>query len=73
MITAAKRGAKARRIEFNPDMVALARRNAQAQGVADQAVFQQGGISKSDFSDATVVTLFLLPSLNPRMRPLCWI
>lgn len=69
VITAAKRGAKARGIEFNPDMVALARRNAQAQGVADQAVFQQGDIFKSDFSDATVVTLFLLPSLNVRLRP----
>ena len=69
VITAAKRGAKATGIEFNPDMVALSRRNAAAAGVGDKAVFIQGDIFKTDFSKATVITLFLLPDLNLRLRP----
>lgn len=70
VITAAKRGARARGIEFNPDMVALSRSAALREGVADRAVFEQGDIFESDFSDATVVTLFLLPRLNLRLRPI---
>ena len=69
VITAARRGAKARGIEFNPDMVALARRAAEAEGVTNRATFEQGDIFQSDFSNATVVTLFLLPDLNLRLRP----
>lgn len=69
VITAAKRGARARGIEYNPDMVALSRSAARREGVADRAVFQQADIFESDFSDATVVTLFLLPGLNLRLRP----
>jgi SAM-dependent methyltransferase len=69
VITAAKRGIKAHGIEYNPDMVALAKRNAEAAGVAGKATFAHGDIFKSDFSDATVVTLFLLPQLNIRLRP----
>lgn len=69
VITAAKRGATARGIEYNADMVALSRRAAQAEGVANRARFDQGDIFKSDFSNATVVTLFLLPDLNLRLRP----
>ena len=70
VITAAKRGATARGIEFNPDMVALAKQAAKAEGVADKAKFEQADIFKSDFSEATVLTLFLLPSLNERLRPI---
>jgi len=70
VITAAKRGATARGIEFNPDMVALAQRAAKAEGVADKAKFEQADIFESDFSEATVLTLFLLPSLNERLRPI---
>jgi SAM-dependent methyltransferase len=70
VITAAKRGAKARGIEFNPDMVALARRQAEAEGVSTRATFEQADIFQSDFSEATVVTLFLLPSLNVKLRPI---
>jgi len=70
VITAAKRGAIARGIEYNPDMVALARRAAQAEGVADRATFEQADIFQSDFSNAQVITLFLLPSLNVRLRPI---
>lgn len=69
VITAAKRGALARGIEYNPDLVALSRRNAQAEGVAERATFEQADIFQSDFSDATVVTLFLLHTLNERLRP----
>ena len=67
-IAAAKRGARARGIEYNPDMVALSRRNAQAQRV--NVAFEQGDIFESDFSDADVVTLYLLPQLNERLRPI---
>jgi len=69
VIAAARRGATARGIEFNPDLVALSRRRAKAAGVAARATFERGDIFESDFSDATVVTLFLLPELNLRLRP----
>lgn len=69
VITAAKRGANARGIEYNQDMVALAMQRAREAGVTDRASFQQADIFKTDFSDATVVTLFLLPALNQRLRP----
>lgn len=69
VITAAKRGAKTTGVEFNPNMVQLSRRNAQKEGVADKARFVQGDIFETDFSDATVITLFLLPELNVRLRP----
>jgi SAM-dependent methyltransferase len=70
VITAAKRGAKALGIEYNPDMVALSMRNAAAAGVADRAKFLQGDIFNSDFRQATVITMFLLPDLNLRLRPI---
>jgi SAM-dependent methyltransferase len=69
VITAAKRGVKAKGIEYNPDMVALSKRNAEKEGVADKVEFVRGDIFESNFSDATVITLFLLPSLNVRLRP----
>src|SRR4051812_34961788 len=69
VITAAKRGLRAQGIEYNPDMVALSKRNATAAGVADRAQFLQADIFETDFSKATVLTLFLLPQLNLRLRP----
>lgn len=69
VITAAKRGAKALGVEYNPKMVALSKRSAQEEGVADRAQFKQADIFSTDFSDATVLTLFLLPELNLRLRP----
>jgi hypothetical protein len=69
VITAARRGATARGIEFNPDMVALARRTAADERVGSRATFEQADIFQSDFRNATVVTLFLLPELNLRLRP----
>jgi hypothetical protein len=69
VITAAKRGLRALGIEYNPDMVALAKRNAAAAGVSDKATFVKADIFESDFSKATVITLFLLPQLNLKLRP----
>jgi SAM-dependent methyltransferase len=70
VIIAAQRGARAHGIEYNPDLVALSKRNAARAGVAGRATFVQGDIFESDFSAATVVSLFLLPELNLRLRPL---
>ena len=67
-IAAAKRGARARGIEYNPDMVALSQRNARAAGV--NVDFQQGDIFQVDFREADIVTLYLLPTLNERLRPI---
>lgn len=61
-------GARAHGIEYNADMVALSQRNAQAAGVADRATFAQGDIFQSDFSSADVVTMYLMPNLNLRLR-----
>jgi hypothetical protein len=69
VITAAKRGATALGIEYNPDMVALSQRNAAAQGVANKATFAKADLFESDFSKATVITMFLLPSINMQLRP----
>jgi len=69
VITAAKRGAQAVGVEFNPDMVALSERTAAKEGVSAKAKFINGDIFQTDFSHATVVTLYLLPSLNVKLRP----
>ncbi len=69
VITAAKRGARTLGIEYNPDMVALSKRNAAKEGVTDKAQFIKADIFESDFSQATVITLFLLPELNLKLRP----
>jgi SAM-dependent methyltransferase len=69
-IAAAKNfGARAVGIEFNPEMAALAQRNAKRAGVGDRVTIINGDIFKEDFSKATVVTLYLLPDLNLRLRP----
>ena len=69
VITAAKRGATARGIEFNPKMVELSKYNAEQEGVAGKATFENADIFKTDFSKADVVTMFLLTSLNAKLRP----
>ncbi|HET7361998.1 MAG TPA: class I SAM-dependent methyltransferase [Burkholderiales bacterium] len=69
VIAAAKRGARAIGIEYEPDMVALARRNAAAAGVAERAQFVQGDMFQADFSQATVLALFLLPANLRRLTP----
>ncbi len=69
VLTAAKRGVSALGIEFNPDLVALSQVTAKAEGVGDTARFVQGDIFEVDFTNATVVTMFLLQPLNERLRP----
>ena len=69
VITAAKRGVTALGIEYNPDMVELATRNAAEAKVTDKATFVKADIFESDFSKATVITMFLLPQLNLKLRP----
>ena len=69
VIAAAKRGAHALGIEYNPDMVELSRQNAEAEGVSGRATFVKADLFESDFSKATVITMFLLPELNLRLRP----
>jgi precorrin-6B methylase 2 len=69
VITAAKRGARAYGIEYNPDMVTLSQTNAKAAGVSERATFVKADLFETDFSKATVVTMFLLPSINLKLRP----
>jgi hypothetical protein len=69
VITAAKRGARAFGIEYNPDMVELSKHNATAAGVADKATFQKADLFETDLSQASVITMFLLPDINLRLRP----
>ena len=70
VITAAKRGARALGIEYNPDMVELSKRNAAKEGVTGKARFVKADIFESDFSQATVITMYLLPQLNLKLRPI---
>jgi methyltransferase family protein len=69
VITAAKRGVKALGIEYNPDMVELSKRNAAKEGVGERASFTKADLFETDFSEATVITMFLLPDINLKLRP----
>jgi hypothetical protein len=69
VITAAKRGARALGIEYNPDMVELSKRNAAKAGVVDKANFVKADLFETDFSQAQVITMFLLPEINLKLRP----
>src|SRR4030042_1425159 len=69
VIAAAKRGARALGIEYNPDLVELSKRNAAKEGVADKTQFVKADIFESDFSQATVITMFLMPEINVSLRP----
>jgi SAM-dependent methyltransferase len=69
VITAAKRGARALGIEYNPDMVELSKHNAAQEGVGAKAQFMKADLFESDFSQATVITMFLLPDINLKLRP----
>jgi SAM-dependent methyltransferase len=72
VIAAARRGANALGVEFNPEMVELSRRNAAKEGLADRARFVQGDMFEADITQATVLALFLLPDnlrkLTPKFR-----
>ena len=69
VIAAAKRGATALGVEYNPDMVELSKRNAAAAGVSGKATFVQGDMYQADISKANVMALFLLPSNMLVLRP----
>ena len=69
-IAAAKKfGARALGIEYNPDMAKHAQRNVEKAGITGRAKIVQGDIFASDFSQATVITMYLLPALNLKLRP----
>jgi SAM-dependent methyltransferase len=69
VITAAKRGARALGVEYNPEMVELSKRNAAKEGVTGRASFVKQDLFTTDFSEATVITMFLLPDINLKLRP----
>jgi hypothetical protein len=69
VITAAKRGTRAMGIEYNPDMVDLSIANAAKEGVTERAKFVKADLFETDFSQATVITMFLLPDINMKLRP----
>jgi SAM-dependent methyltransferase len=69
VIAAAKRGARAVGIEYNPDMVEVSKRNAEKAGLAERASFRKADLFETDFSQATVITMFLLPDINLKLRP----
>jgi len=69
VIAAAKRGARALGVEYNADMVELSRRAAMKAGVAERAKFTRSDLFETDLSKATVITMFLLPDINLKLRP----
>jgi precorrin-6B methylase 2 len=69
VIAAAKRGAKALGIEYNPDMVELSKRNAAKESVSDNTSFIKADLFEADLSRAQVITMFLLPDINLKLRP----
>ena len=69
VISAAKLGARALGVEYNPDMVSLSKENAVKDSVSDRAEFIQADLYVTDLSKATVITMFLLPEINLKLRP----
>lgn len=69
VIGAAKRGARALGVEYNPDLVALSKRAAAEAGVGDRAVFVHGDMFEADISQASVLLLFILPDHLARLTP----
>lgn len=68
IIAAAKRGARAIGVEFNPDMVKLSQQHAREAGVGDKATFIEGDMFEADISAATVLALFLLPDNLEKLK-----
>jgi hypothetical protein len=68
VISAAKKGAHALGIEYNPDLVALSRKNAELEGVRGMTEFIEADLFEYDLSKATVITMFLLPEINLKLR-----
>ena len=69
VISAAKRGARAVGVEYDPDMVELSRRIAEKEGVSARATFVKADLFETDFSAFSVITMFLLPTINLKLRP----
>jgi SAM-dependent methyltransferase len=69
VIAAAKRGARALGVEFDPRLVSLSKGRAASAGVGERAEFVEGDLFKTDLSRATVITLFLLDEINLKLRP----
>jgi len=69
VITAAKRGARAVGIEYDPNMVELSKSNAAKENLGNRVSFLKADLFQSDFSQATVITMFLLEDINLRLRP----
>jgi hypothetical protein len=69
VISAARRGVRAVGVEYNPDLVELAKQNAEKAGVAARASFVNADLFQTDLAKATVITMFLLSDINRRLRP----
>jgi ubiquinone/menaquinone biosynthesis C-methylase UbiE len=69
---ARQRGARGVGIDIDPQRIREARENARKEGVAERATFRVGDLFRSNFSRATVVTLYLLPEINRKLRPQLW-
>jgi SAM-dependent methyltransferase len=69
VIAAVKRGAVGHGIDLYPERIKEAKANAEEEGVSDRVMFMQGDIFETDFSDASVITLYLLSSVNEKLRP----
>ncbi|WZB75741.1 class I SAM-dependent methyltransferase [Achromobacter insuavis] len=69
VITAAQRGLTAKGIEYNPDLVALSRSNAAKAGMSRRATFEVADLFETDLSQADVITMFLLSTINEKLRP----
>jgi precorrin-6B methylase 2 len=73
VVTAAKKyGARGTGIDLDPTRIAEAKENAKKAGVEDRVSFRVGDLFKTDVSEATVVTLYLLPTVNAKLRPQLW-
>ena len=70
VIAAGKRGVRALGIEYNPNMVEISKQNAVTEGVGDKVKFIEADLFETDFSEATVITMFLLTSINIKLRPI---
>ena len=69
VIAAARRGARAVGVEFDPEMVKLSRQRASEAGVGERATFVEGDMFEADLSKATVLALFLMPENLRRLEP----
>ncbi|MCW9707249.1 SAM-dependent methyltransferase [Fodinibius salsisoli] len=69
VIAAAKRGASGHGIDLDPERIAEARENAQSEGLDDRIMFMEENLFDTDFTKASVITMYLLPSVNEKLRP----